>query len=83
MERESVICDMLPPLKEVGASCSIVPMHEVSTGQPRMSCGFHEWHIIRTLDILRIEGAWFSHIISLCNLIYPVVNVHAISASIT
>jgi len=30
---------------------------------------------IRTLDILRTEGACPPHMVSLCNLIYPVINV--------
>jgi len=35
------------------------------------------------LDILRTEGAWLPHIVSLCNPIYPVINVHVIPISIT
>ena len=34
------------------------------------------------MDILCTEGAWFSHIISLCNPIYPVINEHITKISI-
>jgi len=73
---------MFSPLKEVEASCPVMPCTKYQQAGPRvirfplMAC--HPY-----LDILRTEGAWFSYMVSLCSLIYPVTNAHAILTSIT